>query len=1512
MLTRRTKTILKLLFLLLLFTGVLMVFAPLSRYIEGVITEKKSELIAFVGEKTGIGFDYESIAPAILKHIVIKNITFFDYQTKEQIGKADKIEVEYNIWHLLFQNFEDVLHSIKLIDAQVRLDTEKNANIIEKLFKKNAENTKKLLEAIDEGEEASAEKVLEKEDGEFEKKRKESFRFEDFKRFFSEMKPCHVLLENCCLNLRDKMENEDIREANAKVKKAHLEVGKDDCYFSLSSSAYYATYNDENYIDPSQNIELDIEGDGSFKKDFSVASVQGDVEASHSKYGKIKKFPLLAVYENDTVSLKNGKFSELHTEDFGFCFKTNLKTKESSGNVKCKMFSPASLLTLYDKKMPIAQFLSTIITSDSEFNFKSKDEWNFSTDVDVHIPAFKLQGVSLGRSRIKASVTGENGKLNIASCSVQERRVDCSLSGKYDLATQKTSGVLHIARLLLPSTDESLSSTISFVGNKYSYALNAPYIKVKDAVVENVKCSILRKGATYDFAIGMEEPLGGRYGFDGSITIARSKFLQLHITLDSARLAQILKIVNALTDKTRGLPPSIVGVIEDSQITTEGYISTDFHEYSYNFVQVVLASITNDSLYTTFQVNGNNSSLSLEKINFLFAKLDITGKAQGFFERGSVALDAFVSINSIAYNVSAIYSDRNLSIYGDYGITINLQAGDEGLSGGLFVRELPIPLLDSIFSVDANFQLFSLKEWNFDCNLLKLTKGIELTSAGVYDVEMRGSGNESGVEFDEIRLLTNDLPLMGSFQAKLEGQSKDVQKATLNLELKNETTNELLSAKGEASIADKIYIDGKTVLSNIALMRFFPWQTIHNKVTAQLSLLGSIDDFFVKLDVDSLNYAQSGGDIVSSGTFSADDKTIRIENCELSWKEQKVSNIEGTLFPFEASGNLELYYEGKIGINELDCDVMLAYSGGNKTEYGEKSIVEALQRLTSNFNIEAYLSSIKYGNEEAQKISVEKLKALLVKEPGVLAVSAGNNDEVYAVYLDDGTVSLHVDDSLPIRCNVDGKITNEAIDLNCLGIHVDMPLVWNLTPFIDKVQFESGVIEGDMKILGTKKDPEFYSDLKAVSVSGTSQYYAPEFYGPVDVDIHFNGSTLTVPYTVVKGASAKLYASLTSEFSGWIPQETIVKCGTLKNHFGIMRCKTIALHADGYASGDVVLTITPIELYLTGKVIFDRGFFSIPFADLYKLENQSKKGGDFAFRMDLDIDLGKKAEYRWPNNEIPILRASAPTEESAKLVVDSSIGYVDLKGASTIRGGEVFYVKRNFYIREGSILFVATAQGFEPLVSMRAEIRDKDEGGEPIKIILTAKDQTLENFNPKVETFPPRSDAAVMQMLGQVFIGNVSRDNFLQTALTTATDLVAQIGVFKKTESKIRDFLHVDTFSMRTLLLQNAIFGNIFKPNTDTPLTIGNYFDNTSVYIGKYFGSQIYADALLHLNYYDPLIRKGGISRKPVYGNLLFMPELGLEMSTPFFLLRTSISPTRSDTLFVSDTKLTFSWKFSY
>ena len=1480
MLSNRKKRIIEILAFILTLSFSLIIFNPLSSYIEKLITAKKQALISMIGEKTGIAFDYTSISPSILKYIAIKNISVFDYETKEQIGSVDQIKIEYNILSLLFGDYEDVIKYIRLHNANLTIDKKKNKTVIEKLSllaKKNNESQdlEKEIEELNNSEENK------------------------LRAFFSDLKPLEIILSNCSLTLRDENENGEGRSLSFNISSGNAKVKEKDCFFSLSSSASYQTYKLDSINKILQNNTVSLFTEGEVKKDFSKAFCRANISANHSKIGKSETISLFASYEDSILNVSNLKINPRNN----FNVSWNTTSNEIIGQVKCTSFEPLSFFNFTNPTY--SQFSKTSVSCEAKFYFKDLNTWNFETDLDLKLPSFKLDGYSFDRINLKTTTNGKDGEISISSLNLSEKRIEAFLKGQYDFNSNKTSGNLNLSRLLLP-TGESLSTNLFFNGNKQAYRISAPYLRTGGQTLKDIRISLLPRGNKYYFYFDARDDLG-KYSVDGSLLLAGNKFLEFHTTLDSVKAGTILNVAKSVVPQVSKLPSPFTNLIEDTQITTEVYVSTDFKNYSYNFVQVIFASIASDSFFATFQVNGNNSSVFVEKINLLAGNVDMTGRTQAYFEKEGVAFDAFFSINSIAYNISAIYVDNTLSIYGDYGITINMFLKDEVLTGAVVINELPIPLLDSIFSMDSSFEIANLDDWKFECNLLKLARGYDVSSNyDSYDFEMRGSGSNKRIFFNEIRLISNDLPLLGFLDVNFDYSKGNETKSFAKVVLKNETTNELFTIDSNFTKGDKFYFDGTIIAKDIALMRFVRNQTIRNTASAEFNFLGSLDDFFVKLDLHSFNLAKGGQELLVKGSFSADDSTVRIETCDVEWGTHKIREIEAKLLPFDATGNLILDYDGKLGVNEIKTGLTLSYSGGNKTEYGKESIFATFPRLFSNFSIECVFTDIEYG----KKITVDHLNAVLVKEPGVVALSVGNNDEVYGVYLDDGTISLHVDEKLPIRCNVDGKITNEKIDLNCLALNVDLPLIWNLTPLVDTVTFEGGTLLGDIKILGTKKEPEFYSSLKCIGVKATSPLYAPELYGPVDIDVNLNATTLTVPYTIVKGPSAKLYASVTSEFSGWIPSDTVIKCGTLKNSMGLMKTKNLAYHSDGYAGCDLTITISPGEVYLTGKANFDNGFFSIPFNDLHKIGQGAK--GNMAFRMNLDVYLGKKAEYRWPNNEIPILRALVPSEKPIQLSVDSSIGYFDIKGASNIRGGEIFYIKRNFYIREGSINFVATPLGFEPLVSLRAEIRDKDEGGEPIKIILSAKDQNLENFTPKLETYPPRSETAIMQMLGQVFIGNVSKENFLQTALTTATDLVAQIGVFKKTESRIRDLLHVDAFSMRTLLIQNAVFGNLFKANTDTPLTIGNYFDNTSVYIGKYFGSQIYADALLHLSYYDPLLARGNITRKPVYGNLLFMPELGLEMATPFFLLRSSISPTRSDTLFVSDTKLTFSWKFSY
>ncbi len=190
--------------------------------------------------------------------------------------------------------------------------------------------------------------------------------------------------------------------------------------------------------------------------------------------------------------------------------------------------------------------------------------------------------------------------------------------------------------------------------------------------------------------------------------------------------------------------------------------------------------------------------------------------------------------------------------------------------------------------------------------------------------------------------------------------------------------------------------------------------------------------------------------------------------------------------------------------------------------------------------------------------------------------------------------------------------------------------------------------------------------------------------------------------------------------------------------------------------------------------------------------------------------------------------------------------------------------------------------------------------------------QPLSSFTPVLTSDPPKGDTEIMVLLGAAASADSSRETLLKDTVITASDIFTQMSLFRNAENGIRDSLNLDIFSVRTLILQNAILGQAMQSDSDAPMTIGNYFDNTTVYIGKYLGSAIYADALLHFSYYDPRSAVQAETLIEPYGNLLAQPEIGFEVNTPLFLLRWGFSPEHRDTLFVADNSVTLSWKFSY
>ena len=99
--------------------------------------------------------------------------------------------------------------------------------------------------------------------------------------------------------------------------------------------------------------------------------------------------------------------------------------------------------------------------------------------------------------------------------------------------------------------------------------------------------------------------------------------------------------------------------------------------------------------------------------------------------------------------------------------------------------------------------------------------------------------------------------------------------------------------------------------------------------------------------------------------------------------------------------------------------------------------------------------------------------------------------------------------------------------------------------------------------------------------------------------------------------------------------------------------------------------------------------------------------------------------------------------------------------------------------------------------------------------------------------------------------------------------------------------------------------------NTFEKLTLGIFLDNSTVYIGKYLGSALYVDAMLHIS----------VPNKKVYDiydvkhGVIFQPEIGLELDSPFGNIRWNMAPDINALLnnqYVPSTSITLSWKVTF
>lgn len=1455
----------------IVFVITLFTFPIFSTLIQNFIEKQSETIFNAIKKSTALEITYQELSPALLSKLSLKNVSIKDLEGNK-IASFENIELEYSLWEIIRGNYKAYIKQITIRDGQIIYDKSKESSFFQKLFSENDKDKKEIVI---------------KEQNNF------NLPFENFK----------IRLQNICL-----LHNTKDFDATLNIFLGDIISKGKNITYNLNSNASLF-FKQKKYCNDSS---FDFIVNGTTVSDLSYLSAVLKINALRVDKTRIVNTSFFVSLKDNIVSCL--AFQQKQNMDIRASY--NLANKKGNASIK---FDRLQFSDLFNSGLGKYSFLNTVIFDGSlsvafDLADNAREKVKYSSDLLIKSDMLNIKAVHAKNIALKLQLVGSEKYISVQNFILRSNILNLNASADYNFINSNILLNASIDKLLLAKT--KIQTKINVYGSKKGYFCTLKDSHIGRASIEETKITVYPEGNNYNISLTLNDQLG-EYKLDA--TYARNKdannFLEVHGVLNSVSVKTIFELSSDFI-QVEDLA-FIDTVLEPFRITSEFYISSDLKSFSYNVIQLVLASTEAKGMYVLSSFSGSDSDFTLESFNLNIADKQINGTLNASFgSENDVFFNSLFSVEGISYTANGIYANNMLNIYGDYGLSITATLEKDGLHGNFALNDFPLPVLPFVFSTASDFTFKNPQEWKVELEQARLsyTKNALLESYNQIPFQLSFKGNISpkNIFLSEIEMGNNESKLKG--QASFDSISNDfdfLKQFSVIAKLESEDKKQSFDLNCNFSLAEEVFMDGVCNIENISLATFSNSQAKSDIINATLTFLGTPENLLLQANLQKLKIHVNNKPLEASCLFLIDDGTVRIPDASVSWSGHQISSLDVSFRPEEGKGKLSLNYSGMIANDKANADLSFDIVGKKVVEGNTKmSTVEKLVSVAESFVLNVTAKNVYLG----EKVLRKPFKFTVSRDKDTIAFYDVEN-RITGFYIDDGTFSLNMADDFPTHLSFDGKISNNTINLQCYNIRLDLPQILAFLPIDGYVHFDTGNLNGELLIEGKLNEPQFYGTLYLDDANFHSPDYAPDNLKADNIPIIFEKYFIHLKRTAFIAKNFELEVECTSEFEGWIPYDTVVKCYIDKNRPGHMKTKNLLFHADGDVACDIQMNISPDAMYLSGKAAFDKGNFSIAF-DTFDEFNARKKSGSkpYPFSMDLEVSLGNRAEYNWPNMKAPILHTLIPTEKP--IVFHIAPEAFTITGLATMRGGEITYIKRNFYIKEGTIKFLETVDGFTALLSLRAEIRDKDMDGKAVKLILNLEDQPLvDNYDSwisKITAEPAKSEEEILKLLGQLVTADMNKKTIIKDTLTNATDFASQITVAKNIENAVRNFFKLDVLSLRTQVLQNLVFGNLFKEQGQANLKIGDYLDNTSLYIGKYFGSAIYADATLHLSNYNPTFDRTANVPKAVYKSILFEPEIGLEMATPFFNLRWAVSPTNIDALFVDSTSLTFSWNFSY
>ena len=857
----------------------------------------------------------------------------------------------------------------------------------------------------------------------------------------------------------------------------------------------------------------------------------------------------------------------------------------------------------------------------------------------------------------------------------------------------------------------------------------------------------------------------------------------------------------------------------------------------------------------------------------------------------------------------------NISVIGSHGFQAFLsRENNETYSGFMQANNFPIPSGDSFASLNllSSFFYYSPSSWQLLIDKFEIS-GITTPVSSSAVLRFSGAVNEKGMVIPDLFFNDGRGTLGGELGFDWDST---FQNCAFRAEIFGNNRNEYYGLNGVYS-NDLLEFN----LSGIGMQ--FSRVSRRNAVADGSIRLSweSISSFEAEIALTSLILYDKDGETRISGEVNINGEELMAKQLDINYSGLELS------FPFLRVSRTDSLAETRAFIQGIFSGMPVDLSVGMEASFSSADTWFDLFRDFNSLNGSIVVDTARYNTIQASEPFSFKISSIREKDEFIMNINGGPGNMVRFRYSSDkdndgmGDFYAALSAPSPVRGSVSGSIGLKTIDARTTDLYVDLASLWKfIPPSVNTIMFPGGIVTGSIRVTGSLDDPEFFGTALGTSVQIRVPEFLPEPIRPVPTTFILSGNEMTFGPVDAMVGQGRGKGSGWFRFEQWIPGTLIIDV-QVPNETPIPYAFDVSgVIANGLASGKLTVSMEDWVLSINGDLVAHNTEISLNPGDAAFEGGQQagREPGGITTLTDFTIRTGRRVEFYWPSVNFPMLQANADMGTGLRFSSDSESNRFSLTGDVKLRSGELFYLERNFYLREGTLFLRENETRFDPRISARAEIRDQAESG-PVTISMIIDNAPLMSFSPMIErnesftrpsarfvSNPPLSQLEIYSLLGQNPQGDADAAQ-RNVAASAVLDSLAQFTIIRRVQRQVRDLLRLDMFSMRTQVIQNMVLQATGTqegdPTADRPYRAGNYFDNSTVFIGKYFTANMFGEAMFSFRYDENTQYLGGLKIEP---------EIGLEMRNPLFDIRFNMMPLHPENWFINDVSFSLIWRKSF